>query len=253
MVGYSGKLRVELVDDQALVRAALAALIDASDGMEIVATAATIAEAIQRAAECEPNIVLMKVLSESNFFYGGKTLLDRFPRTILIILDDVSIDANVREALRIGARGYLTKQQPFSEIDAALRQAARGDRVFTQGIARRLAFSPDGVRLPNLVDENPLSCLTPRETDVLINLAQGSSVKQCAKTLGIGASTVGNHKSRLMKKLNVHKTVDLVHLAFREKMIPFPVPPATPLPETQSSPPVDDPILCGVPVLSDLL
>jgi DNA-binding NarL/FixJ family response regulator len=57
---------------------------------------------------------------------------------------------------------------------------------------------------------------------VLINLAQGSSVKQCAKTLGIGTSTVGNHKSRLMKKLNVHKTVELVHLAMREGLVPGP-------------------------------
>jgi DNA-binding NarL/FixJ family response regulator len=91
--------------------------------------------------------------------------------------------------------------------------------VFAPEIARRLVMSAEGVRLPATNGEHPLACLTPRETDVLINLAQGSSVKQCAKKLGIGASTVGNHKSRLMKKLNVHKTVELVHLAVRAGIV----------------------------------
>ncbi len=79
---------------------------------------------------------------------------------------------------------------------------------------------PDGVRLAADNYKNPLASLTPRETDVLVNLAKGNSVKQCAKALGIGTSTVGNHKTRLMKKLNVHKTVELVHLAMREGLVP---------------------------------
>jgi DNA-binding NarL/FixJ family response regulator len=215
-----GKLRVELVDDQALVRTALADLIQASEGMEIVATAGEMKEALRCAEEFKPSIVLMDVLSEPNVFEGAKTIMDRCPGTALIILDDAPVDANVREALRIGAAGYLTKQQPFGQIDAAVRQAARGDRVFTPSIARRLVLAADGVRLAADNRQDPLARLTQRETDVLINLTQGRSVKQCAEALGIGTSTVGNHKSRLMKKLNVHKTVELVYWAVREGMIP---------------------------------
>lgn len=214
-----GVLRVELVDDQALVRTAIAELIQASEGMEIVGTAGEVDEAVRCAEEMRPGLVLMDILPDPAFFAGAKSILERCPGTILILLDDSPVDANVREALRIGAAGYLTKQQPFGQIDAALRQAARGDRVFAPEIARRLVMSAEGVRLPAVNGEHPLACLTPRETDVLINLAQGSSVKQCAKTLGIGASTVGNHKSRLMKKLNVHKTVELVHLAVRAGIV----------------------------------
>ena len=212
-------LRIELVDDQALVRAAIAELIHASEGMEIVGTAGQVDEAVRCAEETRPGLVLMDILPDPAFFAGAKSIMDRCPGTILVLLDDSPVDSNVREALRIGAAGYLTKQQPFGQIDAALRQAARGDRVFAPEIARRLVMSAEGVRLPTANGEHPLACLTPRETDVLISLAQGSSVKQCAKTLGIGASTVGNHKSRLMKKLNVHKTVELVHLAVRAGIV----------------------------------
>ena len=214
-----GKLRVVLVDDQALIRTALADLIQASEGMEVVGTAGKLDEAIRCAQQFSPNVVLMDVLSEPDVFERTKSITGRCPGTAVIILDDAPIDANVREALRIGAAGYLTKQQPFAQIEAALRQAARGDRVFAPQIARRLVLSACGVRLAAENKQGPLASLTPRETDVLINLAQGRSVKQCAKALGIGASTTGNHKSRLMKKLNIHKTVELVHLAVREGMI----------------------------------
>ena len=95
----------------------------------------------------------------------------------------------------------------------------RGERVFAPDIAARLVLSGDGVRLAPGGQGNPLSNLTPRETDVLIRLAQGYSVKQCAHALGIGTSTAGNHKSRMMKKLNVHKTVDLTRLAIHEGLV----------------------------------
>lgn len=219
------KLRLVVVDDQPLVCTALAELIQTAEGMEVVATASRVDEAVRCAVELKPSVVLMDILRDSNVFEGVRIILARCPDTIVILLDDSPLDANVREALRVGAGGYLTKQQPFGQINTALRQAARGDRVFAPEIARRLVLSADGVRLSMPNHENPLAGLTPRETDVLIYLAQGNSVKQCAKVLGIGASTVGNHKSRLMKKLNVHKTVELVHLAIREGLVSGRVPP----------------------------
>jgi DNA-binding NarL/FixJ family response regulator len=209
-----------VVDDQPLVCKALAELIQSTEEIEVVATAGRVDEAVRCAQEHRPAVILMDVLPESNVFEGVKCILDHCPGTSVVLLDDSPLDANVREALRVGAGGYLTKQQPFGQISTALRQAARGDRVFTPEIARRLVLSADGVRLSMPSNESPLAELTPRETDVMIHLAQGSSVKQCAKALGIGASTVGNHKSRLMKKLNVHKTVELVHLAIRAGLVP---------------------------------
>ena len=216
----SFNLRILLIDDQTLVRQALASLIQSVEGMEIVGTAGTIADAVQFAEQWQPHLVLLDVLPEIGVWEGAREISRRCPDTKIILLDDAPLDANVREALRMNAAGYLTKQQPFSQVENALRQAARGDRVFAPEIARRLVLSNDGVHLAVEKTDDPLSTLTPRETDVLIHLAQGYSVKQCAKLLGIGTSTVGNHKSRLMKKLDIHKTVELTRLAMRNSLIP---------------------------------
>ncbi len=213
------KVRVELVDDQALVQKALASLIHGIEGIEVVGTADGLEEAI-RCADClQPDIVLMDMLGEAGVFEAASEIMRRCPHTKVIFLDDSLSDTNVRETLRINAAGYLTKQQPFGQIEAALRQVARGDRVFAPQIARRLVLLPEGVRLAVKDKTHPLASLTSRETDVLICLAHGNSVKQCAKVLGIGVSTVGNHRSRLMKKLNIHKTVELTRWAMREGLI----------------------------------
>jgi DNA-binding NarL/FixJ family response regulator len=219
MENHTGKFTIELVDDQELVRAGLALLIQSSAEMELVATASALDEAVRYAEQLRPRLILMDVLPDPMVFETARSLVQRLPGTRLVLLDEAPLDANIRESIRVGASGYLTKLQPFAQIEAALRLAARGDRVYAPEVARRLIFSAEGVRLGS---DSPraLDRLTPREMDVLVNLARGNSVKQCAEVLGIGASTVGNHKSRLMKKLNVHKTVELVHLAVREGIVP---------------------------------
>ena len=213
-------IRIQLVDDQALVRKALASMIEAVSDFDLVAAMGTVDEAVRCAEQLQPDVVLMDVLPEPSIFQGVAQIIERCPGTKVVFLDDSPLDTNVREALRLGAAGYLTKQQPFGQIEAALRQAARGERVYAPEVSKRLILSPDGVRLSIGTRDRSLSSLTPREVDVLLYLAQGSSVKQCAQSLGIGVSTVGNHKSRLMKKLDIHKTVELTRLAIREGLIP---------------------------------
>ncbi len=219
-MGGQMKLRVLVVDDQALVRAALSALLASTDSVEVIGTAGTLDDAHRLAEEHKPDLVLLDVLTDVPAFEWAATLNRRWPDTKVVFLDEAPLDIHAREALRINAAGYLTKQQPFNQLENALRQAAQGDRVYAPEIARGLILSSDGVRLAMERKEHPLANLTPRETDVLIYLAQGNSVKQCAKALGIGVSTVGNHKSRLMKKLNVHKTVELARFAMREGLVP---------------------------------
>jgi DNA-binding NarL/FixJ family response regulator len=214
-----GEIRVVLVEHQALVQAALASLIDAADALQIVAVAGTLAEAARLTGELQPDILLVDLVGQWGAFEALAEIIRCSPITKVVLLDERSLDANVREALRIRAAGYLTKQQPFQQIESMLRRAAHGERVFAPDIAARLVLSAEGVRLAPDVTASPLAGLTPRETDVLIHLAQGYSVKQCAKALGIGASTAGNHKSRLMKKLNIHKTVDLTRLALGEGLV----------------------------------
>ena len=213
------KVRVALVDDQLLIREALESLVRGAEAIELVSSTSSGEEAVRSAEALRPDVALIDVTGA-----GFETVCEirrRAPETKVVMLDDSPSDLHIRESLRVHAAGYLTKQQPFAQIEAALRQAAHGERVFVPEVARRLVLSAEGVRLPMAGTESRLASLTPREIDVLVQLAQGQTVKQCAKTLGIGASTVGNHKSRLMKKLGVHKTVELTRLAIREGLIPI--------------------------------
>jgi len=208
-------LRTHVVEDQTLVRQALAFLIQSAEGLEIVGTASTVEDAEQ----CQPQLVLLSLPAEQNIFERVREFQHSNPAVKIVLLDDSPQDFNVREALRLNVAGYLTKQQPFSQIASALRRVGHGERVFAPEIARRLTLSADGLHLSVEKTDDPLSTLTRRETDVLVRLAQGDSVKQCAKLLGIGTNTVSNHRARLMKKLDVHKTVELTRLAIRNGLI----------------------------------
>ena len=216
------KVKVLLVDDQALVRTALAALLQAGERVEVVASSGDIQEAVRQAVDLQPDVALLDVLSNEDPFAGIRAICDSCPNIKIIMVDDVPNDTNARNALRIDAQGYLTKLQPFSQFVAAVCGVAHGQRVFAPQIARRLVHSADGLQLPVSESDNPFAGLTRRELDVVICLADGKSVKQCAESLGIGPSTAGNHKSRLMKKLGVHKTIELVHLVIRAGLLPEP-------------------------------
>jgi NarL family two-component system response regulator LiaR len=208
-----------LIDDQPFVCAALEQLLGTAEGIQLLGSANTIEEAKRRTAEFRPDVILLDVLAEGDTFAGAEELKQTYPTAKIILLDDQPCDTHVRESLRLGLSGYLTKQQPPHEIVAALAQARTGLRVFAPAIAQRLVLSSSGVQLA-LLENEVVSRLTPRELDMLIRLAQGNSVKQCAGLLGIGISTAGNHKSRLMKKLGVHKAVELARLAIREGLVP---------------------------------
>ena len=212
--------RVLLLEHQSLIQSAVAALIDAAEGMQVVATVGNVADAERAVESLRPDVVLLSVAGEWSVFAAAARIGEQFPDVKVVLLDERSIDTNAREALRVRAAGYLTKEQPFQQIENALRRAARGERVFAPDIAARLVLSAEGVRLARDAGSGPLASLTPREMDVLVHLARGLSVKQCAKALGIGTSTAGNHKSRLMKKLRIHKTVNLTRLAMREGLVP---------------------------------
>ncbi len=212
-------IRVLLVDDQALVRTGLEAWIHRMPLFTVVGSAGSLLEALALAVECQPDLVLFDILNEPGLFAGVNELVRVCPRVVVVMLDDAPRDAHVREALRLGVGGYLTKQQPPEQIEAALRHAVSGMRVFAPEIACRVSLSGPEAFLA-FDHASPLSRLTPREMEVLVCLAEGQSVKQCAKSLGIGTSTAGNHKSRLMKKLSVHKSVELARFAIHQGLIP---------------------------------
>ncbi|MBL9080697.1 MAG: response regulator transcription factor [Planctomycetales bacterium] len=209
-------VRVLIVHDRALVRDGLRLIFATDANLQLVAALASLSEVTNDVA---PDVALLASGLDGNLAAEVAELQSKLPRAKIVLLDDVANDGRVVIALRTDARGYLTARQSGDDVISAVRRAAVGERVFTPEIAARLTVTPEGLRLRRSVDEGPLAGLTPREREVMTYLSLGYTVKQTAATLGLQPSTVDNHKTRLMKKLDAHKTVELTRLAFRYGLV----------------------------------
>lgn len=215
-------IRIAIVDDETLFREGLIALFAASPDFRLVASGSESEAALASIpSDGRPEVALIKArTSESNGLLGVELWQQRLPETRIVLLDDSVRTINARIALRLKVHGYAIKYDTFFSLTTVVEAAARGVGSFTPSASSRLKLTIGGWELkPN--DEVPgLHSLTTRETEVLACLAGGNSVKTCSELLQISPSTVDNHKSRIMKKLNIHKTVDLARFALREGLMP---------------------------------
>jgi len=155
-------IKVELVDDQALVLEGMAALVSGSRGMEVVATAANVEDAIRSALGTSPDVVLLDmVMPGRSSLDAARIIPERRPDTKVILLDEFPLDTHLRHALRLGVAGYLTKHDTFAEIERALRAVAEGRQAFTPHVAARLISTPLGLRVDSGKGEGLLAALTP--------------------------------------------------------------------------------------------
>ncbi len=188
-------IRVLLVDDHALVRAGLAALLDAAEGMSVVGQAADGAEALQAADELEPTVVLMDLsMPVMDGVTATRELLARRPGTAVVVLSSFSEHARVRGAIDAGAIGYLLKDSEPGDLVAGVRAAARGEAPLDPRVTRALmpnTGQPPGVRL------------SPREREVLALVGEGMANKQIARALGISERTVKVHLNSVFRQLGV--------------------------------------------------
>ena len=222
---YAGRnlnasIAVLIVDDQELVCEGLASLCGRIRGMQVVGLARTGADVIALLSKHRPDLILWSVSREAGFFETVGAVVDRYAPTKVVLLDERTVDSHARHALRLEVAGYITKEQSFGQFERALHEAHEGELVFVPEISARLQFTNDGMRLAAIGGSSPLARLTAREMDVLVQISQGLTVKECARALGISASTVDNHKARLMRKLDIHKTVDLTRLALTHGLLP---------------------------------
>jgi len=209
-----------IVDDHALYREALTRLFETAPGVGEVATAAGGDEAVRRAERFQPDVVLIVMgLQAGQAFRAGATILSRCAGSHILYLDDSVDHTHVSTTLRLGGSGYWTKHAEFKELADAVRRVAAGQLAFCPTVQKHLVRTLRGLRFQPVPEDSVVDKLTPREREVLVHLAGGLSVKQCAERMCLAKSTVDNHKSRLMKKLGVHKVVDLVRLAIREGLV----------------------------------
>jgi len=218
--------RIFLVDDQELVRAGFRMLIEAQPDMEVVGEAGDGRAALESLAVTSADLVLMDVrMPELDGVEATRRLVHEPPPgrepPRVVVLTTFDVDEYVFAAIRAGASGFLLKDSRPDELIGALRTVLRGDAVVAPSATRRLLEQVAG-DLPAAVpgDEDArLALLTPREREVLIEVARGRSNGEIAATLFLAEATVKTHVGRLLAKLDRRDRVQLAVFAYETGLV----------------------------------
>jgi DNA-binding NarL/FixJ family response regulator len=198
----SEAVRVMLVDDHPVYRDGLAALLGSLDGVEVVGTAADGLEAVRRAAELQPDVVVMDVqMPELDGIEATRRITADSPHVGVVVLTMAEEDQTLFAAMRAGARGYLLKGANQAEIVRAITAVAEGEAIFGPAVARRVAEFFAGA--PVATEQSAFPQLTSREREVLALVAAGRSNAQIAAELFLSPKTVRNNVSNIFAKLHV--------------------------------------------------
>ncbi|MFJ6294406.1 response regulator [Streptomyces griseoviridis] len=211
-------LRVLVVDDQGIVRAGFAAVIDAEDDMTVVAEAADGAEAVRLAGELTPDVVVMDVrMPELDGIAATRIITGRQDPPRVLVLTTFDLDSYVFDALRAGASGFLLKDVQPSELLDGIRVVATGESVLAPSATRRLIghyASGAGAGFRSGDGPRELESLTARERYVLALIAAGLNNAEIAGELGITVGTVKSHVNALLRKLGLRDRVQATILAY---------------------------------------
>jgi two-component system, NarL family, response regulator NreC len=208
-------IRVLIVDDHAVVRTGLQLLLETQEDMEAVGEAGTVEEAVARARELQPDLVLLDLTMPGRpGLEAMPELLGGNPEVKVLILSMEDDPRYVREAFAAGARGYLLKEAVANEVVGAIREVAQGGRYVHPELGARLI---DTEHSPESPSEDPLS---DREREVLTLLAMGHTNHEIAKQLYISVRTAEAHRAHIMKKLGLQSRAELVRYALAKGLRP---------------------------------
>jgi len=206
-------IRVLLADDQALVRAGFRMILKAEPGIDVVGEAGDGVEAVRRARELEPDVVLMDVrMPEMDGIEATRRIVDGDGAPRVLVLTTFDLDEYVYEALRAGASGFLLKDAPEDQLTAGIRIVADGGSLFAPAVTRRLIERFAGARSQKPAPQ--LDELTAREHEVLTLVARGLSNAEIAATLVVSEHTVKTHVAHVLRKLDLRDRVQAVVLAY---------------------------------------
>jgi DNA-binding NarL/FixJ family response regulator len=209
-------VRVLVADDQALVREGLMTLLAAAPGIEPVADAADGAEAVTLAARHRPDVVLMDLrMPNLDGVQATREIRATHPDTEIVVLTTHADEASILDALRAGARGYLTKDAGIREIARAVHAAAAHQSLLDPVVQAKLleavgTAAPAPATAPRQLPDE----LTPREAEVLSLIARGLSNREIASDLVVSEATVKTHVNHVFAKIGARDRAQAVHYAY---------------------------------------
>lgn len=209
-------LRVLLVDDHALVRAGIRALLGAMEGVAVAGEAGSAADALALAQR--PDIVLTDIeMKGPSGLALAEQLRAELPLTRVIVLSMHDDEAYVQQALKLGAAGYILKDAAATELEAALRAVAAGGNYLGPSVSRQV-MEGYGRQIESGA-AGALAVLSPRQREILKMIAQGRSTKQIAFALEVSVKTVETHRAQILERLALKDLAALVRLAIREGLV----------------------------------
>jgi len=206
---------VLIADDDDLMRAGLIELLTGEPGIEIVGQAATGRQAVERALQLAPDVVLMDVrMPDLDGISATRELSRVVPEAKVIILTTFEQDDYIFGALRAGASGFLLKRTRPEELIAAVHTVAAGDSLLSPSVTRRVIDRMAQQPTLEFTDLAKIDALTPREREVLALIARGLSNREIAAALVVEESTIRTHVKRVLMKLDLRDRVQAVIFAY---------------------------------------
>ena len=215
-------VRVLVVDDQELFRRGLTMLLSVEDGIEVVGEAGDGVEGTELASSTAPDVVLLDVrMPKRSGIEACRAIKEAVPSAKIIMLTVSDEEADLYEAVKSGAAGYLLKDSSIDEVAQAVRVVADGQSLISPSMAVKLIdefkqmSKPESKHMPGLR-------LTERELEVLRLVATGKNNREIAKDLFISENTVKNHVRNILEKLQLHSRMEAVMYAVKEKLLDLP-------------------------------
>ena len=207
------RIRVLIVDDHAIVRKGICALLSEADGFEVVGEAGNGQEAVLAAQEIQPDVILMDLLMPGmDGIEATRQITNRQPKARILVLTSFAADNKVFPAIKAGAAGYLLKDSSPEELVRAIRQVQRGEPSLHPTIARKLLQE-----IARPAEQQPApEALTASEMEVLRLIAQGLSNQEIADRIAVSEPTVRAHVSRILGKLHLASRTQAALYAVRE-------------------------------------
>ncbi|MFO0701623.1 MAG: response regulator transcription factor [Nitrospira sp.] len=210
-------LRVMIVEDHALVRAGMRALLQKLGGIDVVADVGDGWEAVKAVQTDAPDLVLMDIAMPGlNGLDATSRIMKESSNTRVILLSMYANEEYLRQALQVGASGYLLKGAELAELELAIRTVSRGETYLTPAVAK---YAVEAYRSKSGELSGPLARLSGRQREIWQLIAEGCTTKDMAQRLNLSVKTVETHRAQLMERLDIHDVPGLVRLAIRVGLV----------------------------------